>query len=143
MALDTEGGGKYPLKAKGYHTPTLRVIHYQIHWSTMTIHELEYYLSYSSHYPHLSFESLKRFIPDNLEVCEHTLKDGKTVELTLDRKGEKMILEVYRGGDLVGEPINFFVKPVTDALLGSDWIQLEPIDLIHRVLDRETSLRSA
>ena len=109
----------------------------------MNIHELEYFLSYHSNNPQVSYESLKRLIPEQLEVCEHTLEDGKTVELSLDREKGKMIIEVYRGGDLVGEPLNFFIKPVTDALLGDDWISLPAIDIIHRVLERENSLRSA
>ena len=109
----------------------------------MNIHELEYFLSYNTNNPHISYESIKRLIPDKLEVCEHTLEDGKSVELTLDRERGKMIIEVYRGGDMVGEPLNFFIKPVTDALLGDDWSTLEPIDIIHRVLDRESTLRTA
>jgi len=109
----------------------------------MTIHELEHYLSYSSNNPLLSFDYAKSLIPDNLEVCEHRLEDGKEVELTLDRERGKMILEVYRDGDLVGEPLNFFVRPLTDALLGEDWIGLKPLDILKRVLDCEANLRSA
>lgn len=107
----------------------------------MTIQELEQYLAYSSNNPFLSFECAKSLIPDNLEVCEHILEDGKLVELTLDRPQGKMILEVYRNGDLVGEPINFFDRPITDALLGKDWIDLTTQEIIHRVVDCETSLR--
>jgi hypothetical protein len=109
----------------------------------MTIQELEYYLSHSSYYPLHSIQSAGNLIPNNLEVCEHILPDGKIVELTLDRNRGKMILEVYRGGDMVGEPLNFFVRSVSDALLGEDWLQLEPVDIIHRVLNRENSLKSA
>ncbi|MDA0348239.1 MAG: hypothetical protein O3C43_15055 [Verrucomicrobia bacterium] len=109
----------------------------------MTIQELERYLSYCSNNSLLSFERSRSLIPDKLEVCEHVLSDGKLVELTLDRERGKMILEVYRNGDLVGEPLNFFVKSITDCLLGEDWVRLEPIDIIKRVLDRETGLRSA
>jgi hypothetical protein len=109
----------------------------------MTIQELEHYLSHSSNNPLLSIQSSNSLIPNDLEVCEHELPDGKQVELTLDRNRGKMILEVYRNGDLVGEPLNFFVRPVTDALLGKDWLRLRPIEIIHRVLDREESLKSA
>lgn len=109
----------------------------------MTIQELERYLSCSSSNPLLSYERSRSLIPDRLEVCEHILSDGKQVELTLDRERGKMILEVYRNGNMVGEPLNFFVKSVTDCLLGKDWIRLEPIDIIKRVLDRESGLKSA
>ena len=109
----------------------------------MTIKELEHYLTYYSAYPPISQDSTKDLISQSLEVCEYVLEDGKNVELTLDRRRGKMILEVYRGGDLVGEPINFFVRSVTDSLLGKDWISLEPIQIIHRVLEREKSLKSA
>ena len=134
---------KYPLKAPGPPTPFLRVIGRQIDLGHMTIHELEHYLSQSSNNPLLSLQSAQSLIPDTLEVCEHTLSDGKVVELTLDRKQGKMIIEVYRDGDLVGEPLNFFIRPVTDALLGSDWIRLAPVEIIQRVLDCEAELRSA
>ncbi|MCZ6674021.1 MAG: hypothetical protein O7C75_13910, partial [Verrucomicrobia bacterium] len=107
-------------------------------------HELEHYLSHSSTYnPLLSLQYAKSLIPDNLEVCEHILKDGKLVELTLDRDRGKMILETYRDGNLVGEPLNFFYRPIADALLGEDWIRLEPIKIIHRVLDCEADLCGA
>jgi len=109
----------------------------------MTIQELERYLSYSSNNPLLSYEHARSLVPEKLEVCEHILSDGKLVELTLDRERGKMILEVYRNGNMVGEPLNFFVKSVTNCLLGDDWIRLEPIDIIKRVLDRETGLKSA
>ena len=109
----------------------------------MTIHELERYLSHSSNNPLLSLQSSGNLIPENLEVCEHVLPDGKLVELTLDRERSKMILEVYRDGDLVGEPINFFYPAVTSALLGPDWIRLKPLEIIHRVLECEASLKSA
>tara|TARA_R100000455_G_C6175403_1_gene55241 strand:- start:158 stop:487 length:330 start_codon:yes stop_codon:yes gene_type:complete len=109
----------------------------------MTIHELERYLSNSSNNPLLSFQSSGNLIPENLEVCEHVLPDGKMVELTLDRERSKMILEVYRDGDLVGEPINFFYPLVTNALLGKDWILLEPNEIIDRVLKCEASLKTA
>ena len=109
----------------------------------MTIHELERYLSQSSNNPLLSLQSSGNLIPENLEVCEHVLPDGKIVELTLDRERRKMILEVYRDGDLVGEPINFFYPEITKAMLGSDWIQLEPLEIIHRVLECEASLKTA
>ena len=107
----------------------------------MTIHELEHYLSHSSNNPLLSIQSAKSLIPNDLEVCEHILPDGKQVELTLDRNRGKMILEVYRDGDLVGEPLNFFIRRITDALLGEDWLSLPPLEIIHRVLDREDSLK--
>ncbi len=109
----------------------------------MTIQELEHYLTYHSVYPSVSSESAQSLIPNNLEVCEHTLEDGKNVELTLDRLRGKMILEVYRDGDMVGEPINFFVRSVTDSLLGKDWISLKPIQIIYRVLERERGLKTA
>jgi hypothetical protein len=109
----------------------------------MTIHELEHYLSHSSNNPLLSIQSSNNLIPENLEVCEHRLPDGKQVELTLDRERGKMILEVYRDGDFVGEPLNFFVPTITNALLGEDWNRLKPLDIIHRVLECEASLKSA
>lgn len=109
----------------------------------MTIYELERYLSISSNNPLLSLQSSGNLIPENLEICEHVLPDGKLVELTLDRERSKMILEVYRDGDLVGEPVNFFFPAVTNALLGKDWINLEPLDIIHRVLECEASLKTA
>ena len=52
-----------------------------------------------------------------------------------------MILEGYRDSDLVGEPLNFFIRRITDALLGEDWLSLPPLEIIHRVLDREDSLK--
>ena len=109
----------------------------------MTIHELERYLAQSSNNPLLSIQSSGSLIPESLEVCEHVLPDGKLVELTLDRERAKMILEVYRDGDMVGEPINFFYPAVTNALLGADWIELKPLKIIERILEREASLKSA
>ncbi len=109
----------------------------------MTFQELEYYLTYCSAHSPISQDITQSLNSQSLEVCEHVLEDGKNVELTLDRRRGKMILEVYRGGDLVGEPINFFVRSATDSLLGKDWISLEPIQIIHRVLEREKSLKSA
>lgn len=109
----------------------------------MTIQELEHYLTYHSAYPSISSVNAQSLIPNNLEVCEHILKDGKNVELTLDRIRGKMILEVYRNGHMVGEPMNFFVRSVTDTILGKDWISLEPIQIIYRVLDREKGLKTA
>lgn len=110
----------------------------------MTIHEFERYLRESSNnHPILSIQSATGIIPNTLEVCEHTLPDGKLVELTLDRARGKMILEVYRNGELVGEPINFFYRDITDSLLGADWISLKPMEIIHRILDRENGLKSA
>jgi hypothetical protein len=109
----------------------------------MTIQELERYLSYCSNNPILPYEHARSLIPDNLEVYEHILDDGKQVELTLDRERGKMILEVYRNGNMVGEPLNFFVKSVTDRLLGKDWLRLDPIDIIKRILDSEADLKSA
>lgn len=107
----------------------------------MTIHELEHYLSHSSNLPLLSLQNANSLIPDNLEVCEHVLEDGKMVELTLDRDRGKMILEAYRDGNMVGEPLNFFYRPFADALLGEDWIKLEAIEIIHRVLACESNLK--
>ena len=109
----------------------------------MTIHELERYLSHSSNNPLLSLQASGNLIPEQLEVCEHVLPGGKLVELTLDRERAKMILEVYRDGDLVGEPINFFYPAITDALLGQDWIDLDPEEIILRVLKCEASLKTA
>ena len=109
----------------------------------MTIHELERYLSHSSNNPLLSLQSSGHLVPETLEVCEHVLPDGKLVELTLDRERSKMILEVYRDGDKVGEPINFFYPAITNALLGPDWIELRPLQIIHRVLECEASLKTA
>ena len=110
----------------------------------MTIHELERYLAQgSNNHPFLSIQSATGLIPNTLEVCEHMLPDGKLVELTLDRTRGKMIIEVYRNGDMVGEPLNFFFRHITDVLLGHDWITLKPLAIIQRVLEREDRLKSA
>lgn len=109
----------------------------------MTTQELEHYLANHSAFPSISSESAHSLFANHLEVCEHILEDGKNVELTLDRLRGKMILEVYRDGDMVGDPTNFFVRSVTDAILGKDWISLEPIQIIHRVLEREKGLKTA
>ncbi len=105
--------------------------------------ESDPFLNNGTHSPFLPMTSLQQLIPENLEVFEHQTADSKTIELTIDRHAGKMIVEVYKDGDQVGDPLDFFDRYVADRVLGADWILLQPLQIIERLFDQESLLRES
>jgi len=92
--------------------------------------------------PYWALQMARRILPSNLEVDQYQSGDGVLFELTLDRPNGRMILEAYRGGDLLGEPLEIFNARLGDILLGFDWCALNTQQLIQRVLKLENRLLS-
>jgi len=93
-------------------------------------------------FSYMAYRLAQSLVPDHLEITEFHSPCGTDLELTLDRMRGKLILEAYRDGDLLGEPLEIFDCGMGASLLGNDWLELPGEALILRILQTEKALRA-